>query len=58
MKNDDEVIVSPDTLRKNRLPPSQSRTVKWPVLDASGPPELSGIQWSFSVTGLVKRPAV
>ncbi|HLQ78140.1 MAG TPA: sulfite oxidase-like oxidoreductase, partial [Terriglobia bacterium] len=40
----------------NRLPPNQSRTVKWPVLDASGPPELSGVQWSFGVTGLVKNP--
>jgi len=56
MKKDDDVIISPDTRRPNRLPPNQSRTVKWPVLDASGPPELSGVQWSFGVTGLVKNP--
>ena len=49
-------IVSPDTLRENRLPPGQSRTVKWPVLDASGPPQLSNLEWSFSAFGLVKRP--
>jgi DMSO/TMAO reductase YedYZ molybdopterin-dependent catalytic subunit len=55
MTRDDSVIISPDTLRPNRLPPSQSRTVKWPVLDASGPPELSGVQWSFHVAGLVKH---
>jgi len=57
MQKKEDVIVSSDTLRQNRLPPNQSRTVKWPVLDASGPPELSGIDWSFSVTGLVKHPA-
>jgi DMSO/TMAO reductase YedYZ molybdopterin-dependent catalytic subunit len=51
------VIVSPDTLRENRLPPGQSRTVKWPVLDAGGPPELSTLQWSLRIFGLVKQPA-
>jgi DMSO/TMAO reductase YedYZ molybdopterin-dependent catalytic subunit len=50
------VIVSPDTLRVNRLPPGQSRTVKWPVLDAGGPPQLSTLQWSLRIFGLVKRP--
>jgi len=56
MAQDESIIISPDTLRQQRLPPSQSRTVKWPVLDASGPPELSGVQWSFSAGGLVKHP--
>jgi DMSO/TMAO reductase YedYZ molybdopterin-dependent catalytic subunit len=50
------IIVSPDTLRENRLPPGQSRTVKWPVLDSGGPPQLATLQWSLSVLGLVKRP--
>ena len=49
-------IVSPDTLREARLPPGQSRTVKWPVLDAGGPPQLSSLQWSLSVSGLVRQP--
>jgi len=49
-------IISTDTLRANRLPPGQSRTVKWPVLDASGPPRLSGKEWSLSISGLVKHP--
>jgi DMSO/TMAO reductase YedYZ molybdopterin-dependent catalytic subunit len=53
---DPPIVVSPDTLRENRLPPGQSRTVKWPVLDAGGPPQLSSLQWSLSVLGLVKRP--
>jgi DMSO/TMAO reductase YedYZ molybdopterin-dependent catalytic subunit len=53
---DPPIVVSPDTLRENRLPPGQSRTVKWPVLDAGGPPQLSSLQWSLSVLGLVKQP--
>jgi DMSO/TMAO reductase YedYZ molybdopterin-dependent catalytic subunit len=53
---DPPIIVSPDTLRENRLPPGQSRTVKWPVLDAAGPPQLATLKWSLSVLGLVKRP--
>ena len=31
---DPAVIISPDTRRENRIPPGQSRTKKWPVLDA------------------------
>ena len=49
-------IVSPDTRREVRLPPGQSRTVKWPVLDAGGPPQLAMGQWSLRVFGLVKQP--
>ena len=35
-----DVIVSSDAKRGNRIPPGQSRTKKWPVLDASGPPTI------------------
>src|ERR1022692_2356550 len=35
-----DVIISPDTRRAGRIPPGQSRTKKWPGLDASGPPVL------------------
>ena len=51
------VIVSPDTQRTQRVPPGQSRTRKWPVLDASGPPQLELEQWQFRLTGLVNTPA-
>lgn len=51
-----EVIVSPDTRRAERLPPSQSRTLKWPVLDASGAPRIDLAKWRFSMEGLVKQP--
>jgi DMSO/TMAO reductase YedYZ molybdopterin-dependent catalytic subunit len=53
---DEDVIVSPDTLRDNRIPPHQSRTLKWPVLDASGEPSLDLATWRFSIEGLVAKP--
>ncbi len=51
------VIVSPDAVRAERIPPGQSRTKKWPVLDASGAPQLDLGQWSFSLSGLVGKNA-
>jgi DMSO/TMAO reductase YedYZ molybdopterin-dependent catalytic subunit len=50
-----EVIVSPDTRRPDRVPPGQSRTKKWPVLDASGPPVVDLATWRFRVGGLVGK---
>jgi len=50
-----EVIISPDTRRANRLPPGQSRTRKWPVLDAFGTPIVPS-DWRLQVFGLVDRP--
>jgi DMSO/TMAO reductase YedYZ molybdopterin-dependent catalytic subunit len=51
-----EIIISPDTRRSQRIPPGQSRTRKWPVLDASGPPVIDLAQWRFRVAGLVGQP--
>lgn len=51
-----EVIVSPDARRSNRIPPGQSRTRKWPVLDASGAPDLGTSAWQFHIAGLVGKP--
>jgi len=51
----DGVIISPDTRRSNRIPPGQSRTRKWPVLDAGGPPTLDLAKWRFRMAGLVER---
>jgi DMSO/TMAO reductase YedYZ molybdopterin-dependent catalytic subunit len=50
------VIISPDTYREERIPPGQSRTVKWPVLDAFGAPSIDMARWKLIVTGLVKHP--
>lgn len=49
-------IVSPDTYRPERVPPGQSRTRKWPVLDAGGPPRLDLDKWKLRVYGLGLGP--
>lgn len=53
---DAEVIISPDTRRERRLPPGQTRTRKWPVLDAHGMPDIDLATWRLEVDGLVERP--
>jgi DMSO/TMAO reductase YedYZ molybdopterin-dependent catalytic subunit len=53
-----DVVVSPDALRRDRIPPGQSRTRKWPVLDASGPPDQDPVQWRFRVSGLAGKQTV
>ena len=52
-----DVVISPDTRRGERIPPGQSRTRKWPVLDASGPPPMDLAKWRFRVAGLVGKGA-
>jgi DMSO/TMAO reductase YedYZ molybdopterin-dependent catalytic subunit len=54
--DDGKVIISPDTRRTDRIPPGQTRTRKWPVLDAHGPPEIELATWKFEVDGLVEHP--
>ena len=49
------VIVSPDARRVDRIPPGQSRTRKWPILDASGPPPIDVNTWRFQISGLTVR---
>src|SRR5579863_5198968 len=49
-------IISPDTRRSQRIPPGQSRTLKWPVLDASGPPNIDSAAWKIGVVGFVRQP--
>lgn len=51
-----DVIVSPDTRRADRIPPGQSRTRKWPVLDAFGPPRVDLENWRLRVFGKVDQP--
>ncbi len=50
-----DVIISPDTLRAKRIPPGQSRTKKWPVLDAAGPPRIDLSRWKLRISGLVEN---
>jgi DMSO/TMAO reductase YedYZ molybdopterin-dependent catalytic subunit len=49
------VIISEDTRRTNRVPPGQSRTRKWPVLDAAGPPRIDLSRWRLRMWGLTER---
>ena len=51
----EDIIISPDTLREQRIPPRQARTLKWPVLDAGGPPTIDLNRWKFVVKGLVEN---
>jgi DMSO/TMAO reductase YedYZ molybdopterin-dependent catalytic subunit len=51
-----DVIVSSDTRRLTRVPPGQTRTRKWPVLDAHGTPRVDLETWQFEAGGLVERP--
>jgi DMSO/TMAO reductase YedYZ molybdopterin-dependent catalytic subunit len=51
-------IISHDTRRADRIPPGQSRTRKWPVLDAFGPPQIDFAQWSLRIFGFVERELI
>lgn len=50
-----DIIISPDTRRENRIPAGQTRTRKWPVLDAHGTPDIDFAAWTFAVDGLVEN---
>ena len=51
-------IKSPDTERENRIPPGQKITEKWPVLHYGDVPAIDISQWTFFITGLVKKERV
>jgi DMSO/TMAO reductase YedYZ molybdopterin-dependent catalytic subunit len=56
----DEVntIISPDTLRKNRIPPGQYQTTRWPVLHYGGVPQISKTNWNLRIFGLVTEEKI
>ena len=49
-------IISPDTLRENRLPPGQWLTEKWPVLQHGRVHHVRPEEWTLSINGLVDEP--
>ena len=51
---DKEVIKSPDTERKDRVPPGQKLTEKWPALHYGSVPKIDIARWEFSIFGLVE----
>src|SRR4030042_1136327 len=48
-------IISPDTLKQDRLPPGQRLTDKWPVLHYGGVPAIKPDEWTFTISGLVEK---
>ena len=54
--NADDVTVSPDVRRAERVPPRQALTRKWPVLHYGSTPAFDRARWTFHVFGLVERP--
>ncbi|MBL8150013.1 MAG: sulfite oxidase-like oxidoreductase [Blastocatellia bacterium] len=52
---DESVIISSDTLRENRIPPGQVKTVKWPVLHVGNVPKFDREKWSFCLHGMVEK---
>jgi DMSO/TMAO reductase YedYZ molybdopterin-dependent catalytic subunit len=51
----EEVIKSPDTERKDRVPPGQELTEKWPILHYGNVPDLDISRWVFTISGLVEQ---
>lgn len=47
-------IISPDTERKDRLPPGQRLTEKWPVLHYGRVPTIDMNKWTFTISGLAE----
>jgi DMSO/TMAO reductase YedYZ molybdopterin-dependent catalytic subunit len=51
-------IISPDTLKPDRVPPGQHLTDKWPVLHYGSVPKIDVKKWSFKITGLVEKERI
>jgi len=49
-------IKSPTVLRKDRLPPGQYKTDKFPVLSLTAPPRFDPVTWRLKIGGLVENP--
>ncbi len=50
---DERIIRSPDPERKDRIPPGQTATQKWPVLHHGSLPDIDVSRWTFTISGLV-----
>jgi DMSO/TMAO reductase YedYZ molybdopterin-dependent catalytic subunit len=53
-----KTVVSPDMTRKNRIPPGQWETSKFPVLHYGSVPRVDINKWKFTLTGLVENEKV
>jgi len=50
-----DVIISPDTQRRDRVPPGQHLTDDWPVLHAGAVARIDPASWTMTITGLVEK---
>jgi len=53
--NQKRIIISPDTRRKNRIPPGLHETRTFPVLHYGNVPVIDLDKWSFRIFGLVDK---
>ena len=53
--NGEDIIKSPDTERKDRVPPGQRVTGKWPALHYGNVPDIDISKWTFTISGLVEK---
>ena len=51
----DNIIISSDTQRKNRIPPGQKLVESFPVLHYNGIPNFDADKWTFRIQGLVEK---
>jgi len=52
---DEAIIRSPDTERKERIPPGQRLTENWPVLHLGPVPPTDDSGWTLTISGLVDK---
>ena len=52
---EENIIRSPDTQRRNRIPPGQRLTDKWPVLHYGKVPAIDTDKWTLTISGLVAK---
>lgn len=52
---DKEIIKSPDTEKKDRLPSGQKISEKWPVLHHGKVPDIDTSSWVFRISGTVEK---
>jgi DMSO/TMAO reductase YedYZ molybdopterin-dependent catalytic subunit len=51
----EEIIRSPDTLRKDRVPPGQHLTDRWPVLHYGRVPKIDTSGWALKISGSIEK---
>jgi DMSO/TMAO reductase YedYZ molybdopterin-dependent catalytic subunit len=58
MHSQQDIIISPDTEKENRVPPGQRVRNDWPVLHDGEVPGIDTSTWMFRIWGLVEKERV